>query len=511
MTDGASALDRNVTNAGYATDAATEAQSVIALDNIAADSSGIAQHAPLSTRSRLSALLIRIAVTEFVMVSCVAYAASLFYNGLVLTRWPPVGEYGPAALLIAVLVLTATLGLRHFEGIQIQPLHRLLWNGIAAVALAFSVFLSTMFLLKLADIYSRGTFIVQFVVVGIAVLGTRAIWFGRLRSAVASGLIEARRAVLIGDLRFNAPVIGRLKEAGIQIVNSFAFALACGTQDKNACNDQNVREIIEKCRALRPDDLIVAAGDGDLANVPALVYHLSELPVSVHVVPLAITDLIATGRVGALGGLATIQVLHPPLSTFDQILKRAFDIVAAIIGLVMFAPLFIFAALAIGLESRGPVFFRQTRHGYNNDTIRIFKFRTMTTIEDGHQCRQATKSDSRITLVGRVLRHTNVDELPQLMNVLIGEMSIVGPRPHPIALNEAFKNQISPLSRRHNVKPGITGWAQVNGYRGETDTLEKMQRRFQHDLYYIENWSLLLDLKIIMMTLFSKKAYSNAC
>jgi Undecaprenyl-phosphate glucose phosphotransferase len=378
------------------------------------------------------------------------------------------------------------------------------------VALAFSMFLSTMFLLKLADMYSRGTFIVQFVVVGIAVLTTRALWFGRLKSAVASGLIEARRAVVIGDLPSNAPVIGRLKEAGIQIVNSFPFAFACGTDGRNARNDQSVREIIDTCRALRPDDLIVAARDGDLANVPALVDQLSELPVSLHVVPLAITDLIATGRVGALGELATIQVLHPPLSPFDQILKRAFDIVAASIGLVTLAPVFIFAALAVRLDSRGPVFFRQTRHGYNNDTIRVFKFRTMTTIEDGHQCSQAKNNDPRITLIGRGLRQTNIDELPQLVNVLIGEMSIVGPRPHPIALNEAYKKQISPLSRRHNVKPGITGWAQVNGYRGETDTLEKMQRRFQHDLYYIENWSFLLDLKIIMMTLFSKQAYTNA-
>jgi lipopolysaccharide/colanic/teichoic acid biosynthesis glycosyltransferase len=134
----------------------------------------------------------------------------------------------------------------------------------------------------------------------------------------------------------------------------------------------------------------------------------------------------------------------------------------------------------------------------------------MTTIEDGHRFKQAVKNDPRVTRVGHILRRTNIDELPQLVNVLLGEMSIVGPRPHPIALNEAFAQRISPLSRRHKVKPGITGWAQVNGHRGETDTIEKMRRRIECDLYYIDNWSFLLDVKIIVMTLFSKRAYTNA-
>jgi lipopolysaccharide/colanic/teichoic acid biosynthesis glycosyltransferase len=134
----------------------------------------------------------------------------------------------------------------------------------------------------------------------------------------------------------------------------------------------------------------------------------------------------------------------------------------------------------------------------------------MTVTEEGHACKQATIGDSRVTHMGRIIRRTNIDELPQLINVLLGQMSLVGPRPHPIALNDLFQRQISPLSRRHNVKPGITGWAQVNGYRGETDTLEKMRRRFECDLYYIDNWSFLLDIKIILMTLFSRSAYKNA-
>jgi exopolysaccharide biosynthesis polyprenyl glycosylphosphotransferase len=203
-------------------------------------------------------------------------------------------------------------------------------------------------------------------------------------------------------------------------------------------------------------------------------------------------------------------VLHPPLSAFDRFAKRAFDICIAGLALLVFSPLLLAVSFAVRLDSRGPVFFRQTRHGYNNEVIKVLKFRSMTTIEDGCHFKQAVKNDPRVTRVGRILRRTNIDELPQLVNVLLGEMSIVGPRPHPIALNEAFAEQISPLSRRHKVKPGITGWAQVHGHRGETDTIEKMGRRIECDLYYIDNWSFLLDIKIIVMTLFSRRAYINA-
>jgi exopolysaccharide biosynthesis polyprenyl glycosylphosphotransferase len=202
--------------------------------------------------------------------------------------------------------------------------------------------------------------------------------------------------------------------------------------------------------------------------------------------------------------------LQQPLSAPDRFLKRAFDLIVAAIGLVLFCPLFILVAAMIKLETPGPAVFRQPRHGFNNEVISVFKFRTMRVIEDGDNFTQAVKNDPRVTRFGSILRRTNIDELPQLVNVLVGEMSIVGPRPHPIALNLRFEEKLSPLFRRHNVKPGITGWAQVNGCRGETDTLDKMQKRLKYDLYYIDHWSFLLDMQIIMMTLFSKKAYSNA-
>ena len=167
-------------------------------------------------------------------------------------------------------------------------------------------------------------------------------------------------------------------------------------------------------------------------------------------------------------------------------------------------------AIAIKLTSKGPILFRQWRYGQGGKPIRILKFRTMTTCEDGPVIRQATKNDARVTSLGRFLRRTSMDELPQFLQVITGELSIVGPRPHAVAHNEAYRTQIQGYMLRHMVKPGITGWAQVNGWRGETPTLDKMEGRVRRDLEYIRNWSLLWDLEIILRTIFGHKKKQNA-
>jgi len=194
----------------------------------------------------------------------------------------------------------------------------------------------------------------------------------------------------------------------------------------------------------------------------------------------------------------------------DQILKRAFDLSVASILLVVLAPLLVVIALLVKLHAPGPVLFRQRRNGFNQKEFRVVKFRTMTTLDDGPVIRQATPGDRRITRLGRFLRATNLDELPQLFNVLAGHMSFVGPRPHAVAHNNEYEEQIRLYARRHNVKPGITGWAQVNGYRGVTDSIDKMRRRVDHDLFYIDHWSLMFDIKIMIMTVLSPRSYRNA-
>jgi exopolysaccharide biosynthesis polyprenyl glycosylphosphotransferase len=178
--------------------------------------------------------------------------------------------------------------------------------------------------------------------------------------------------------------------------------------------------------------------------------------------------------------------------------------------LVFAAPFLLAIAALIKLDSPGPVLFRQRRHGFNQSEFRVFKFRTMTTLDDGRIVRQATKNDSRITRVGRHLRRFNLDELPQLLNVLLGQMSLVGPRPHALTHNDHYEELIRLYARRHNVKPGITGWAQVNGFRGETRAVRDMQRRVEHDFHYIDNWSLFFDVKILLLTVLSPKTYRNA-
>jgi len=274
--------------------------------------------------------------------------------------------------------------------------------------------------------------------------------------------------------------------------------------------EHQIRGLIEGCRRLKPDDILILAKQDNLARIASLIASLSEVPAGLHVLLVEAAELLTAARIIEFGNVVTMQVLQPPLSQVQWIAKRVFDVVVSAAGLVVLSPLLGLVAIAIKLDSPGPVLFRQTRHGYNNETIRVFKFRSMTKLDDDDNFVQATRNDARITRVGAIMRRTNIDELPQLINVLRGEMSIVGPRPHATAHNKMFEGKISVFSRRHVVKPGITGWAQVNGYRGATDTLEKMRRRVEHDLYYIDNWSLWLDVRIMIMTVFSKTAYTNA-
>lgn len=271
-----------------------------------------------------------------------------------------------------------------------------------------------------------------------------------------------------------------------------------------------LQKLVPALRSLLLDDIIVLADEAITPELLNFTSSLAQLPVGIHIVSIAGLDTIASAQIGQFGTLRTLQLYRPPLSAFDLIVKRAFDLVCATAGLIILSPLLMVVSIAIKIDSHGPVFFRQVRHGFNNEEIQVLKFRSMSCMDDGRTFKQAVENDPRVTRIGRILRSTNIDELPQLINVLRGEMSIVGPRPHATAHNSLFANSITPFSRRHNVKPGITGWAQVNGYRGVTDTLEKMQRRIEYDLQYIDHWSFLLDLKIIVMTLFSKRAYINA-
>ena len=229
--------------------------------------------------------------------------------------------------------------------------------------------------------------------------------------------------------------------------------------------------------------------------------NLKDTTSSIYFVPdMFITDLIQ-GRSQSLCGVNVISVCDTPFRGLNGFLKRASDTVFSIAILIAIIPLLLMIAVAVKAGSPGPVIFKQRRYGLDGEQIVVYKFRSMAVSEDGHTIRQATKSDSRITRVGAFLRKTSLDELPQFINVLQGRMSIVGPRPHAVAHNEMYRTLIKGYMVRHKVRPGITGWAQVNGLRGETDKLEKMQARVDFDLDYLRRWSLMLDIIIIFKTI----------
>jgi putative colanic acid biosysnthesis UDP-glucose lipid carrier transferase len=234
--------------------------------------------------------------------------------------------------------------------------------------------------------------------------------------------------------------------------------------------------------------------------IATLIKELQDTTACVYFVPNILMFNLMHARSYELNGIPLIAVWEVPFSEIQYLLKRAIDILLSFLALIFLSPVMMLIALAIKVTSRGPILFKQRRYGLNGQEILVYKFRSMKVMEDDEKVQQATKNDIRITPLGAFLRKTSLDELPQFINVLQGRMSLVGPRPHAVAHNELYRKLISGYMLRHKVKPGITGWAQVNGFRGETDTLDKMQQRVNYDLEYLRNWSLSLDLQILIKT-----------
>ncbi len=263
-------------------------------------------------------------------------------------------------------------------------------------------------------------------------------------------------------------------------------------------------------RTERVDVIYIALPMASQPRILRLLDELRDTTASIYFVPdIFVFDLIQA-RVASIGGLPVVAVCETPFTGLNRIVKAAFDFAFAAVALVLVSPLLAAIAIGVKLSSPGPVLFRQRRYGLDGRKIVVYKFRTMTVAEDGDIVRQATRNDSRVTRLGAFLRRTSLDELPQFINVLQGRMSVVGPRPHAVAHNELYRKLIRGYMIRHKVKPGITGLAQVNGYRGETETLEKMKGRIAWDLEYLRNWSLALDLQIILKTILVVLRRQNA-
>lgn len=272
----------------------------------------------------------------------------------------------------------------------------------------------------------------------------------------------------------------------------------------------DLEQLVIDAREGRIDKVYITLAFSAEPHLRELITGLSDTTASVYLIPDVFMFELLHARSESINGLASISIFDSPMDGAWSLVKRAEDIVLASLILLLIAVPLVLIAIAIKLTSSGPVLFRQRRYGLDGRPIEVWKFRSMSVQENGAEVRQATRNDARVTPLGAFLRRTSLDELPQFFNVLRGDMSIVGPRPHAVAHNEQYRKQVSGYMLRHKVKPGITGWAQINGWRGETDTLDKMRKRVEFDLEYIEHWSIWLDLKIILLTLFKGFFNKNA-
>jgi putative colanic acid biosysnthesis UDP-glucose lipid carrier transferase len=310
-------------------------------------------------------------------------------------------------------------------------------------------------------------------------------------------------AVIAGANELGRKLAERLRDPmlGTRIAGYFDDRGAARLQNLAAAqNLGGLSRLADYARSHRVDVIYIALPMASQPRILRLLEDLRDTTASIYFVPdIFVADLIQA-RVDSIGGLPVVAVCETPFYGFNGVVKRISDVIFASFILIVISPLLLAIAVGVKLCSPGPILFKQRRYGLDGRKIMVYKFRTMTVAEDGDVVRQATRNDSRITKFGAFLRRTSLDELPQFINVLQGRMSVVGPRPHAVAHNEIYRKLIRGYMIRHKVRPGITGLAQVMGFRGETETIEKMKARIEHDLTYLRNWSLLLDLQIILKT-----------
>jgi Undecaprenyl-phosphate glucose phosphotransferase len=341
------------------------------------------------------------------------------------------------------------------------------------------------FSFKITEEYSRGTSLAFFVFGWSAVVAWRKILLVAEEEQLAS-----------------SKMLSELRRCGYKPVKIFkikASELEAGGIPPTL--QATLDQVIETSRNGQTVDLYLLVSWSRRRCIEDILAVLRVLPVPVHLLPDEDVTRFLSSRVVNIGAAWTAELKRAPLDLGEQALKRSCDLLLSGVGLVLLAPLMLITALAIKLDSKGPVLFSQTRNGFNGRSFRIFKFRTMCVLEDGPVIRQAIQDDPRVTRLGRWLRRTSIDELPQLFNVILGEMSLVGPRPHATAHNTEYEKLVADYAFRYHMKPGITGWAQVSGYRGETQKVELMAKRIEFDLWYIRNWSFWLDIRILLKTL----------
>lgn len=449
-------------------------------------------------------------ILDYVLIVTACTVAGIGYHAVVLREdVPDLMPYVSAGNIVAALfVLGAasqgTYAPSTIVSARFQVRSILLFWSLAFLSLALFLFLA-----KSGSDFSRGTIII-FGLLGLFLLLASHLWISTtLKTAVAQGTLAGDRAIVIADCKSTMDLsqASILQKSGAREIRRYLLPPFTGSDYADGID--LVNDAIQFTRWNNIDCILLALQWSDERRRKLICERLQVVPLPVLLLPDQHVESILS-RDRRLGREFTIEVQRPPLSASELVVKRALDVVLAGGLLIALAPLLAAVSVLIKLESPGPLIFRQRRKGFNGREFTIFKFRTMKVLEDGSVIHQACRNDPRVTHVGRILRATSIDEMPQLINVLRGQMSLVGPRPHAIAHDDGYTKLIANYAFRQHVKPGLTGWAQIHGFRGETSRLELMERQVDHDLWYFKNWSFWLDLQIIASTVVELLRRRNA-
>jgi Undecaprenyl-phosphate glucose phosphotransferase len=444
-----------------------------------------------------------VAIFDAALVVCASVLADLAYQYLWYGNLPDVEISFGVGIVSCVIYgfLARSWGLYSLPSL-LAPQQRLS-PIVLGWAMLFLVLLLVLFLLKVGASFSRGS-MTAFGCLGLLLLlSSRLIMNSVVRAAMIKGSIIGRRAVVLGEpdelAALNA--VNLLHRFGVEEVARVVLSKVRGDGLPRS-ESAKVRRAVEIARDVGAREIVVALHWSSTRLLELVRDGLRLSPLPVRLLPDSNVRSIVGRRPVSGGASFSVELQREPLTKIERAIKRMVDIGLASTILVALSPLLLTAAAAVKIDGPGPVIFRQRRNGFNGRPFVIYKFRTMNVLEDGAVIPQAKKRDARITTVGRLLRRSSIDELPQLFNVLKGDMSMVGPRPHALAHDDQYGALIANYAFRHHVKPGITGWAQVNGFRGETAQIESMMERVEADLWYINNWSLWLDLRIMITTCF---------
>lgn len=440
---------------------------------------------------------------------------------LVVQQYPEVGLISMQAAGAVCGALFIVAFLQGIDGYLVTSLRGFAYpfsKAITALTMALILMLLFVFVINGLDDIPINGLARWFSVSAIFLMFSRVIVGKIVGNMMEQGQLE-RRAVIVGGGQPAAELIYSIE------ANSDSDIRICGIFDDRTDERSpeivagypklgNVAELVEFARKARITMLIVAIPVNAEKRVLQLLKRLWVLPVDIRLSAHANKMFFRPRSYSYEGSVPMLDVYDRPIADWDSVTKRAFDVCIASVALVLLSPIMLLAALAVKLDSKGPIIFKQKREGFNNEEIMIYKFRSLYTDQgDRSGINVVTKQDSRVTRVGRFIRKTSIDELPQLFNVLLGTLSLVGPRPHVANAqtdNKLWAEVVDSYIARHRVKPGVTGWAQINGWRGEIDNEKKLQGRVEHDLYYIENWSLIFDMYILALTPFRLINTENA-